>query len=227
MAEPIHLQPTAELAPRVLLPGDPGRALLLAQTLLDGPRMFNHNRGLWGYTGPALADGRPLTIQASGMGGPSAAIVVAELADLGVRAVVRVGTCGALAPELELGELLVVREALAADGASRALGCAARVVPDAALTARLAGEHAGLVVTSDLFYDPDLGRQQGWAAEGALAVEMETAAVFAVAHVRGIAAASLLLVSDLVLPARERIAADALREGEERLGRAAVAALTS
>jgi len=120
----------------------------------------------------------------------------------------------------------VVREALAADGASRALGCAARVVPDAALTARLAGEHAGLVVTSDLFYDPDLGRQQGWAAEGALAVEMETAAVFAVAHVRGIAAASLLLVTDLVLPARERIAADALREGEERLGRAAVAALT-
>ena len=53
---PIHVHPTAELAPRALLPGDPGRALALAQTLLDEPRMFNHNRGLWGYTG-AAADG--------------------------------------------------------------------------------------------------------------------------------------------------------------------------
>ena len=59
MAAPIHLHPTADLAPRVLLPGDPGRALLLAQTLLDTPLMFNHHRGLWGYTGTA-ADGEPL-----------------------------------------------------------------------------------------------------------------------------------------------------------------------
>ena len=57
--------------------------------------MFNHNRGLWGYTG-AAADGEPLTIQSTGMGGPSAAIVIAELADLGARTLVRVGTCGAL-----------------------------------------------------------------------------------------------------------------------------------
>ena len=67
MAAPIGLQPTAELADRVLLPGDPGRALLLAQTLIDGPRMFNHHRGLWGYTGKA-ADGEPLTIQSTGIG---------------------------------------------------------------------------------------------------------------------------------------------------------------
>ena len=71
---PIHLQPTAALADRVLLPGDPGRALSLAQALLHEPKMFNHNRGLWGYTGPA-ADGELLTIQSTGMGGPSAAIV--------------------------------------------------------------------------------------------------------------------------------------------------------
>ena len=53
MPETIHLQPTAPLAERVLLPGDPGRALLLAQALLAEPKMFNHNRGLWGYTGEA------------------------------------------------------------------------------------------------------------------------------------------------------------------------------
>ena len=78
MAPTIHLQPTAPLAERVLLPGDPGRALRLAQALLEEPKMFNHNRGLWGYTGTA-ADGEPLTIQSTGMGGPSAAIVISEL----------------------------------------------------------------------------------------------------------------------------------------------------
>src|ERR1700753_2733261 len=111
----IHLQPTAPLAERVLLPGDPGRALLLAQSLLTEPRMFNHNRGLWGYTGTA-ADGEPLTIQSTGMGGPSAAIVIAELADLGARRLLRVGTCGALDGALALGELLIVAEAVSADG---------------------------------------------------------------------------------------------------------------
>ena len=82
MPDPIHIHATAPLADRVLLPGDPGRALALAQLLLSAPKMFNHNRGLWGYTGETIADGRPLTIQSTGMGGPSAAIVISELADL-------------------------------------------------------------------------------------------------------------------------------------------------
>ena len=86
----------------MLLPGDPGRALMLAQALLEEPRMFNHNRGLWGYTGTA-PDGEPVTIQATGMGGPSAAIVLPELIALGARRAIRVGTCGALARGLELG----------------------------------------------------------------------------------------------------------------------------
>jgi uridine phosphorylase len=225
MAAPIHLHPTAELAPRVLLPGDPGRALLLAQALIDAPRMFNHHRGLWGYTGAARADGEPLTIQATGMGGPSAAIVVSELADLGAEQVIRVGTCGALAAELALGDLVVVEAALGADGTSRALGAPEQVAGDPALTAALRGDHRGLVVTTDLFYDPDVERQEGWVAAGALAVEMECAAVLAVASARGIAGAAVLLVSDLVLPARRRIEPDALRAGEERLGAAALAAL--
>src|SRR4051812_42863830 len=121
-AMPIHVHPTAELAPRALLPGDPGRALALAQVLLDEPRMFNHNRGLWGYTGPAKADGAPLTIQSTGMGGPSAAIVVHELIELGLQTALRVGTCGALVDSLSLGDLVVACEALAEGGPSRALG---------------------------------------------------------------------------------------------------------
>src|SRR5438309_7703912 len=129
---PIHVHPTAPLAERVLLPGDPGRALALAQSLLSEPRMFNHNRGLWGYTGTA-ADGEPLTIQSSGMGGPSAAIVITELAELGARRLVRVGTSGGLDGSLVLGELLVVTEALPEDGASRALGASGPVGPDPGL----------------------------------------------------------------------------------------------
>ena len=119
--EPIHLRPAAELAERVLLPGDPHRALAVAQALLDEPRMFNHARGLWGYTGRA-PDGEPLTVQSTGMGGPSAAIVVEELIALGARRLVRIGTCGALRDGLELGTLVAAREVLPADGASGALG---------------------------------------------------------------------------------------------------------
>src|SRR5207247_4473646 len=93
------------------------------------PRMFNRPRGLWGSTG-AAEDGAPLTIQATGMGGPSAAIVVRELVDLGARALVRVGTCGSLVPDLRLGALVIATEALPADGTSRALGAGGRVPGD-------------------------------------------------------------------------------------------------
>jgi uridine phosphorylase len=227
----IHLLPTAPLAERVLLPGDPGRALLLAQSLLDQPKMFNHNRGLWGYTG-AAPDGRPLTIQSTGMGGPSAAIVIAELADLGARTLLRVGTCAALDASLALGELLVVTEALAADGTSRALGAGDRVAPDPGLLARVldaAGPDRarGPIVTIDLFYDGPEGLEEAWRAQGARAVEMETATLFALARRRGLHAGCALIVSDTLLPSRRRIDTEALHDAERRLGQLAVAALSA
>src|ERR1700748_282512 len=134
MAAPLALHPTTDLAERVLLPGDPARALWLAESLVEGAKMFNHHRGLWGYTGVAR-DGAPLTIQSTGMGGPSAAMVIHELIDLGARRLVRVGTCGALDPGLRLGDLLAVTETIAADGTSRALGAGERVPADAGLLA--------------------------------------------------------------------------------------------
>jgi uridine phosphorylase len=228
-AETLHLRPHAEVAERVLLPGDPGRAMRIAQLLLDTPRMLNHHRGLWGYTG-AAADGRPLTVQSTGMGGPSAAIVCEELLRLGARRFVRVGTCGALVPGLRPGELVVADGVLAEDGASRALGAAGRVAPDAALHAGLLAAapeaHAGLVVSADLFYDPDPGRAARWVAAGAIAVDMEAATVLRVAERAGAAAACVLAVSDA--PAnggRQRIDADALEAAEQALGRAGAAAL--
>jgi len=193
--------------------------------------MFNHNRGLWGYTGEAR-DGRPLTIQSTGMGGPSTAIVIAELAELGARTLVRVGTCGALQPSLALGDLLVVTEALAADGTSRALSGNDRVAGDPGIRDRLlaaAGPDgaAGLVVSTDLFYDSPDGAEQAWCAEGAQAVEMETATLFALAARRGLRAGSVLLVSDRVLPRRDRLSIENLRDGERRLGELAAAALSA
>ncbi|MGI8715443.1 MAG: purine-nucleoside phosphorylase [Solirubrobacteraceae bacterium] len=230
MPPTIHLQPTAPLAPRVLLPGDPGRALLLATALLRQPKMFNHHRGLWGYTGEALLDDAPLTVQSTGMGGPSAAIVIAELAQLGAETLLRVGTCGGLDDSLALGELLVVSEALSEDGTSRALGAEVRAVPDAGLLAALTEAGAGrartaTVVSTDLFYDTTPGTEERWRAAGATAVEMEAATLFALAGRRGLRAAALLIVTDLLLPSRRRIELEALRAAEHRIGELAVSAL--
>jgi DeoD family purine-nucleoside phosphorylase len=224
----IHLHPTAPLAERVLLPGDPGRALVLAQSLLAEPRMFNHNRGLWGYTG-AAADGRPLTIQATGMGGPSAAIVLAELIELGARRAIRVGTCGALAPSLRLGDLVIAREAICADGTSRALGAGERVAADPALTESLVrgapSASAGTIVSVDLFYETDSSGRGD--AQDALAIEMEAAALFALGAEQQFPVACLLTVTDTfdARGRRARIDDDALRAAGELMGAVALTAL--
>jgi DeoD family purine-nucleoside phosphorylase len=227
--ETLHLRPHEAVAERVLLPGDPGRAMRLAQLLTDTPKMLNHHRGLWGYTGPA-ADGELLTVQSTGMGGPSAAIVCEELLRLGARRFVRVGTCGALVEGPQLGDLVIADAALPEDGASRALGATGPVAPDPSLQGALRSAapsaHTGLVVSSDLFYDPDPSRAERWIEAGAIAVEMEAATVLRVAERAGAAAACVLAVSDVLAgDGGEHIAPDALGAAEEALGRAGAAAL--
>jgi DeoD family purine-nucleoside phosphorylase len=229
VSETIHLHPTTDLAERVLLPGDPGRALVLAQLLLEKPLMFNHHRGLWGYTGRAIADGELLTVQSTGMGGPSAAIVLHELVALGARRAIRVGTCGALNGALSLGELLVAGEAIAADGTSRALGAGERIAGDAELTQALATPQRRMpqrIVSTDLFYEPDATREQAWREAGAVAVEMEAAALFAAAKRLPVQVACLLTVSDLLVPRRRHIEEHALEQAAEAMGRLALAALS-
>jgi uridine phosphorylase len=228
MPAAIHLRPAASLAERVLLPGDPHRALTVAQALLDSPRMFSHARGLWGYTG-AAPDGAPLTIQSTGMGGPSAAIVTEELIRLGARTLVRTGTCGALAEGFDLGELIAVAEAISTDGASRALGAGDRLAPDPELTAALAdgGARTAPVATVDLFYDPDPDARARLLAAGAVAIEMETAAILAVAQRHGVRAASVLMVTDLLAGGgRTRMDHDEIEERAVRLGEVALGAAT-
>jgi DeoD family purine-nucleoside phosphorylase len=236
----VHIHQTTELAERVLLPGDPGRALRLAQELLNEPKMLNHNRGLWGYTG-AAADGRPLSIQSTGMGGPSAAIVASELIELGAKRLLRIGTCGALSDELERGQLVVVPDAIADDGTSCALGghdrmarvAAPGVLSEALAAAAQVGSGTGSrpttvvgpVVSTDLFYDAD-DRIEEWLTAGALAVEMETAAIFTLATKRGVEAGCVVLVSNFVAGETGYLEPEALHGAELRLGELAIAALS-
>jgi len=229
-AEPssIHLEPSQPIAPDVLLPGDPGRAMALAQQLLAKPLMSNHSRGLWGYSGETR-EGMPLTIQSTGMGGPSAAIVLHELAELGVRRAIRVGTCAALEGSLELGELVVAEAALPGDGVSRALGQQGPVEPDPALHSsleRAAACRPVLIASTDLFHEYDEAPREGWIRAGAAVVEMECAPLFTLGRRLGVALACALIVSDVFAGAeRVRIEPEALGRSVQRMGAAAAAAL--
>lgn len=177
---PARLRPTAPFAADAILVGDPGRALMLAQELLEQPKMSNHARGLWGYSGETR-EGYPLTIQSTGMGGPSATVVLHDLAELGVRRAVRVGTCTSLGG-LGLGELVIVTEARAPDG---------RVShPDPELTAALSGRQASVLSLDTLHRH--LPEQEG---PGEVA-DMQTAALLEAAARLGVAAAALLIVSE-------------------------------
>ena len=191
--------------------------------------MFNHRRGLWGYSGMA-ADSQLLTIQSTGMGGPSAAIVSEELIALGARRLIRIGTCGALVDDLELGAIVAPRAVLPADGASIALGAAEPIHPDPRLLAGLlaAGALPVSAASSDLFYDPreDVGAQ--WTGKGVQVVEMEAATILRVAQRAGVDAACVLAVSDVPAAEGARRASDGqLEELGVRVGRTAYAALTA
>jgi uridine phosphorylase len=194
---PARLRPTAPIAADAILVGDPGRALLLAQELLVRPKMCNHARGLWGYSGQTAA-GRELTIQSTGMGGPSAVLVLDDLAELGVRRAVRVGTCVALGEDHRLGELLLVGAAIAAGGSAAAFGLAPgeSVSPDRTLLASLGsalGDEAKTAAVASLDTHPGEPEQL---PPGTVAADMQTVAVFACARNLGIAAAAVLIVSE-------------------------------
>jgi uridine phosphorylase len=208
----------------VLLPGDPHRALHVAQELLEKPLMFNHSRGLWGYTGTAR-DGELLTIQSTGMGGPSAAIVVRELIDLGARTLIRIGTCGALVEGLELGNIVAAEAVLPADGASQALDAQDLVQADPALT-EASGRPKVTAVSTDLFYDAREELPGQWVRAGASVVEMEAATVLRTAQLHeGVRAACLLAVSDVLPGGRVRADADQVHDMGLALGEAGMAAL--
>jgi uridine phosphorylase len=223
---PSRLRPTAPFAADAILVGDPGRALLLAQELLEQPRMSNHARGLWGYSGPTAAGGE-LTIQSTGIGGPSAALVLADLAELGVRRAVRVGSCLATgAGGVGVGDLLLVEEALAGGGSASAFGVAVgdSVSPDPTLTESLRAalaENAQPATVASFDTGPAAGAPF---APGVGAADMQTVAVLARAAALGVVAAAVLIAVDsLDGPA---LAEDAREDAEKRAGRVVSAVLS-
>ncbi len=195
---PARLRPTAPIAAEAILVGDPGRALMLAQELLTEPKMSNHARGLWGYTGTTEA-GRELTIQSTGMGGPSASVVLADLAALGVERAVRVGTCASLG-DLALGDLVLVTEAERLRGSLRTHSDRKepRKVerPDEGLTSALRAAipdaKSGTAVSLDALHHPEHDRPSALAE----VADMQTAALLAAAEELEVALAVLLVVTE-------------------------------
>ena len=204
---PIHVRAEkGDYAEACLVPGDPLRAKYIAENFLDGAEQRNWERGMLGYTG--TFNGKPVSVQSTGMGCPSAAIVIEELVMLGVKRILRIGTCGGLQPDLKLGDLIVAVSAIAQD--STALPYLAgeahtptadwELVHGAVHAAKELGKpvRVGPIVSSDIFYQPDQGLAARWSDRGILAVEMEAAVLFTLGALRKIQTGCMLLVSDVV-----------------------------
>lgn len=192
-------------AETVLLPGDPARAKHVAETLLDDAVQVTAVRNMFGYTG--TWKGRRVSVMGTGMGIPSCSIYATELVrEYGVRRLVRVGTCGGVADDLRLGDLVV---ALGAgtdsnvnrlrfgghDFAATADFGLLRAVVDAAAAAGVP-LHVGNVFSTDLFYHPQADLVDLLARFGVLGIEMEAAGVYGVAAAHGVQALAVLAVSD-------------------------------
>src|SRR6266511_1783532 len=198
---PIHIRAEpGDYAEACLLPGDPLRAKYIAETYFDNPVQRNGERGMLGYAGEW--EGTPVSVQATGMGCLSAAIVMEELVQLGVKRFLRVGTCGGLQHDLQLGDLIVAVSAVPADGTARHYVGGDPHTPTADWGLVHAAVHAakgldqpvrvGAIASSDTFYDPDPERHKRWSARGVLGVEMEAAVLFTIGPLRGVKAGGVL-----------------------------------
>ena len=204
----IHLRAEeGDYAPLVLLPGDPNRARRISERFDEGSaRQVNDHRGLFGFTG--TYQGRPVSVQTSGMGTPSLSIVVEELLRLGATRLIRVGTCGGIAKGLKTGELVIATAACPTDGATQTYLHGEAYAPAADFeltralveTASAAGVSArtGLVASVDVFYNTDADYAQRWRDRGVLAFEMEASALFFLAARGGVQAGCALTVSDVL-----------------------------
>jgi DeoD family purine-nucleoside phosphorylase len=232
---PIHLRAEpGDYAEACLLPGDPLRAKYIAETFMDDVRQVNGERGMLGFTGTFR--GKPVSVQASGMGCPSAGIVIEELVMLGVKRILRVGTCGGLQPDMKLGDLVVAITAIPADSTAMHLvrepHCPTadwELVHGAVHAAKELDQpmRVGAIASSDTFYDPDEGRHARWSARGVLAVEMEAAVIFTLGALRKVQAGCLLTVSDIVIGGEfTRISDEDLQAAVDRMTRVALTTVT-
>ena len=201
------------------------RAKYIAENFFEDARQVTGERGMLGFTGSYK--GKPVSVQTTGMGCPSASIATEELIQLGARNLLRVGTCGGYDPNLRLGDLIVATAATAQDGTVSSITRGVPYAPAAHFDLVHAAYHAaesagrrtsvGPIVSSDLFYDPTENPAELWGNLGVLAVEMEAAAIFTIAAMRGVRAGCLLTVSDTIGAEVVRIGDDELRSAVDNM----------
>ena len=201
----IHAEP-GEVAPFVLLPGDPKRARFIAENFFDDPKLYTDHRGMLGFTGSYK--GVPVSVQTTGMGCPSLAITVEELVRLGARTLVRVGTAGIISREVEPGELIIATGSVPNDGTTRQYlnGAPYAPVPDHGVVSALAGAataagkrvHTGLIQTEDAFYATTPDHVKDLEEKGVLAIEMEASALFLLGKLRRVRTGCALVASNRI-----------------------------
>lgn len=218
MATPHIDASPGDFATAVLMPGDPRRAKLIAETLFDSPRLVTEVRGILGYTG--TIGGRPISVMASGMGSPSITIYATELYRFfGVRRIIRVGTAGSMQEYLQLGDVIAASAAhtdsamasVRIPGVSMSHAPSFDLLVAAVAAAKSADLHmrVGPIFCADHFYVSRPETTQALIAHGTLAIEMESAALYATAAAEGAEALTLLTVTDHIgrpgsMTARER-----------------------
>lgn len=223
-----------DIAPLVLLPGDPLRARWIAETFLEDVRCYTEVRGMYGFTGTWR--GHRVSVQGSGMGQPSMAIYVNELfGEYDVRSIVRVGSCGAMSEQLSLRDIVIASGACTDSSMNRirfeGLDYAPvadfgllRAAHDAATAADLAeAVHVGLIYSSDSFYParPELAARM--VEYGVLAVEMEASQLYTLAAKYDRRALAVCTVSDHIVTGEETTA----QEREQTFGAMVEIALTA
>ncbi|MBE2274998.1 MAG: purine-nucleoside phosphorylase [Rhodobacteraceae bacterium] len=206
-----------EIAETVLLPGDPYRARWAAQKYLENPVLVNEVRGMLGYTG--TWNGQRVTIHGTGMGMPSLSIYANELIrDYGARTLIRIGSAGALQPQVKLRDVVLAMSASTAGSPSRTIFRELNFAPTAdfgllsrahAAASGRATTHVGMIYSSDTFYDERQDLSDELQRHGCLAVEMEAAELYTLAARHGARALAVLTVSDHILtgealPAEDR-----------------------
>ena len=236
---PIHVRCQNPVAPLVFLPGDPNRARWIAENILENAVCTTDYRQMLGFTG--TYEGMPVSVQTTGMGGPSAAIVCEELVMLGAKFLIRVGTCGAMNPEMNPGDLMLVTGACMADGTSKEIirthmaGSSLDIgfpatsdfefLREASDEARRLGipHHLGKVASLDRFYGHSDATYASLASIGVCAVEMEAATVLTMAAIHKIRAAAMMTVSDLI-DGQKRSDEATIQMGVDRMIRVAIRA---
>jgi len=216
----------------VLMPGDPLRAKWIAETFLDDARCYTEVRGMLGFTG--TWQGRPVSVQGSGMGQPSLAIYVHELfTAYAVRAIIRVGSCGALTDRLSLRDIVIASGACTNSAMNRITfeGLDYAPVADFDLLRRAVDATAGqpvtskvgLIFSSDSFYQSRPELMERMVQYGVLAVEMAAAALYTLAAKHGRKALAICTVSDIIATGEEVSAQDR----QETFGHMVEVALTA